>query len=214
MGLVHYPTTLAPVSGSVTVTAQCADNAHIRSGSSLSVRCTSTGSWSRVPQCQCDEGYQVDINDGREICQGSVQFFPSVVLYFHLQQHNITYVIHVSVPIPLPPLLLLSVLHLLSVQHVLKLHTLSVQPLQMGLIIKPVLNTLTDVLRLHALSVLHVPAVNPVMILLHFNLLMIQPVLNALHVLMIQLVLTVQLTSSMVSPLKVQVWFSIAPVNA
>ena len=46
VGLVRYPTTLAPASGSVTVTTQCADNAHIRSGPSLSVRCTSSGSWS------------------------------------------------------------------------------------------------------------------------------------------------------------------------
>ena len=33
LGLVRYPTTLAPASGSVTVTAQCADNAHVRTGS-------------------------------------------------------------------------------------------------------------------------------------------------------------------------------------
>ena len=39
-GLVHYPTTLAQTTGSVTVSVQCADNAHIRSGSSLSVRCS------------------------------------------------------------------------------------------------------------------------------------------------------------------------------
>ena len=35
--LVHYPTTLAPVSGSVTVTIQCADNAHIFNSTSLIV---------------------------------------------------------------------------------------------------------------------------------------------------------------------------------
>ena len=44
-GLVRYPTTLAPVSGAVTVTTQCADNAHGLS-SSLNVLCTSSGSWS------------------------------------------------------------------------------------------------------------------------------------------------------------------------
>ena len=44
-GLVHYPTTLAPVNGSVTVTTLCADNAHIRSGSSLNITCASNGSW-------------------------------------------------------------------------------------------------------------------------------------------------------------------------
>ena len=40
VGLVHYPTILAPVSGSVDVTTQCADNAH-RTSSSMSVICTS-----------------------------------------------------------------------------------------------------------------------------------------------------------------------------
>ena len=52
--LVRYPTTLAPVSGSVTVTTQCADNAH-RTSSSLNVRCNHDGSWSgHTPQCECD----------------------------------------------------------------------------------------------------------------------------------------------------------------
>ena len=180
----------------------------------LNAACAFTGNWAGlVPQCQCDEGYQVATRDGRGICQGLVKLFPSLLLQvcFNLQQHNLQQVFHVlllSILIPLPPLPPLSVLHLLSVQHVLKLYTLSVQTLQMVLIIKPILNTLTNVLQLNALSVLHVLAVNPVMILLHFYLMMIQPVLTALHVLMIQLVLTVQpvpyllpLTPSMVSPL-------------
>ena len=70
-GLVHYPTTIAPASGSVTVTAQCADNAH-KTSSSLSVRCTSSGSWSSSahPQCQCDTGYQINTVDGRAVCRG------------------------------------------------------------------------------------------------------------------------------------------------
>ena len=55
-GLVHYPTTLAPDSGSVTVTAQCADNAHSITG--LNVTCMHTGIWSGpVPYCQCNDGY-------------------------------------------------------------------------------------------------------------------------------------------------------------
>ena len=71
VGLVHYPTTLAPASGSVTVTTQCADNAHVRSGSSLSVRCTSSGSWpGTTPVCECDTGYHVaTVSSGRQICQ-------------------------------------------------------------------------------------------------------------------------------------------------
>ena len=70
VGLVRYPTTLAPASGSVTVTTQCADNAHVRSGSSLSVRCTSSGSWSGTPVCECDTGYlPVTVSTGRQVCQ-------------------------------------------------------------------------------------------------------------------------------------------------
>ena len=70
IGLVHYPTTLAPASGSVSVTTQCADNAH-RTSSSLSVSCTSSGSWSgTTPQCQCDTGYHAVTVGGRQICRG------------------------------------------------------------------------------------------------------------------------------------------------
>ena len=69
-GLVPYPTTLAPESGSVTVTTQCADNAH-RTSSSLRVSCTSSGTWSgTAPQCECDSGYHAVTTSGREICQG------------------------------------------------------------------------------------------------------------------------------------------------
>ena len=42
-GLVRYPTTLAPTTGSVTVTAQCADNAIISRGSNLCVHPVMTG---------------------------------------------------------------------------------------------------------------------------------------------------------------------------
>ena len=71
IGLVHYPTTIAPASGSVTVTTQCADNAH-RTSSSLSVSCTSRGSWSgTTPRCQCDTRYRAVTVGGRQICKGS-----------------------------------------------------------------------------------------------------------------------------------------------
>ena len=66
VGLVRYPTTLAPASGSVPVTTQCADNAHVRSGS---VRCTSSGSWSGTLVCECDAGYRAVSVSGRQICQ-------------------------------------------------------------------------------------------------------------------------------------------------
>ena len=69
VGLVRYPATPAPNSGSTTVTAQCADNAH-RVSSSLSVTCSSTGSWSGSPRCQCNAGYQIATIDGRQVCLG------------------------------------------------------------------------------------------------------------------------------------------------
>ena len=70
-GLVHYPTTLAPVSGSVTVAVQCADNAYIINSTSLNVSCTSNGSWSGVtPQCQCNEGFYEITFNGTHTCQG------------------------------------------------------------------------------------------------------------------------------------------------
>ena len=51
-GLVRYPTTLAPMNGSVTVIAHCADNAHSTGG--MNITCTSDGSWSGTsPVCQC-----------------------------------------------------------------------------------------------------------------------------------------------------------------
>ena len=66
VGLVNYPATQAPVSGTRSVTTLCVDNAH-RSSSSLSVRCDSTGNWgNQNPQCECDDGYIK--NGGR--CQG------------------------------------------------------------------------------------------------------------------------------------------------
>ena len=69
VGLVRYPTALAPTSGSVTVTKQCADNAH-RTSSGLNVSCTSSGSWSgTTPQCQCDTGYRAVTDGGKKICQ-------------------------------------------------------------------------------------------------------------------------------------------------
>ena len=69
-GLVRYPTTLAPASGTQSVTTQCADNAH-RTSSSLSVTCSSSGIWGgQTPQCQCDSGYQTATVNGRQICHG------------------------------------------------------------------------------------------------------------------------------------------------
>ena len=74
-GLVHYPTTIAPVNGLMSVTAQCADNAH-KTSSSLSISCTANGSWSgSPPQCQCDTGYHAVTVSGRQICQTEGNLF-------------------------------------------------------------------------------------------------------------------------------------------
>ena len=70
-GLVHYPTTLAPVSGSKPVTTRCADNAHTRTGSSLDVICQFNGNWSGVtPQCECDDRYRPATDNGKLYCEG------------------------------------------------------------------------------------------------------------------------------------------------
>ena len=64
--LVHYPTTTAPG----IATTQCADNAHVKNGFNLIVRCSSNGSWSgTTPQCECDDGYHAVTVSGRQICQ-------------------------------------------------------------------------------------------------------------------------------------------------
>ena len=70
VGLVRYPTTLAPDSGLVYIHTDCADNAH-RISSTLSVTCSFRGHWGgAVPECQCDSGYQIAVAHGRQVCQG------------------------------------------------------------------------------------------------------------------------------------------------
>ena len=84
VGLARYPTTLVEDRGSVSTTAECADNAHIRDGSSLSITCTSNGEWSQTitPVCDCDDEYEeVKDKSGRSICQGQC-----VQLYHHSVQ--------------------------------------------------------------------------------------------------------------------------------
>ena len=79
MGLVRYPTTVAPETGSVIVETYCADNAH--SISDMSVQCHHSGIWHKItsysavppltPRCQCDTGYHNATVNGRMICQGT-----------------------------------------------------------------------------------------------------------------------------------------------
>ena len=70
ISLVRYPTTLAPVNGSVTVTVQCVDNAH-SINNTLNVTCTNSGNWTGTPpNCQCNDGYHKTTQNGRQMCQG------------------------------------------------------------------------------------------------------------------------------------------------
>ena len=71
VGLVRYPTTQAPTSGTESVTTQCVPNAQ-KSSSSLDVMCSSDGYWSSErPTCQCNIGYQMATNgDGNQVCEG------------------------------------------------------------------------------------------------------------------------------------------------
>ena len=79
VGLVRYPATLASTSRPLTVTTQCADNAHVRTGSSLRVSCTSTGSWTgTTPQCECDTGYHAVTVSGRQICQTEGKYYSAL----------------------------------------------------------------------------------------------------------------------------------------
>ena len=74
-GLVHYPTTLAPVSGSVTATVQCADNANTTNTTTLQVTCNQNGSWSGpTPNCYCTEEYYEVTVSGRLSCQSKIHF--------------------------------------------------------------------------------------------------------------------------------------------
>ena len=53
------------------VYAWCADNAHADSSTSLSVRCTSSGTWSGpIPQCECDEAYRRVTVNRKQKCVG------------------------------------------------------------------------------------------------------------------------------------------------
>ena len=56
VGLVYYPDTPAPSTGTCPTVAQCAENAHPTS--SLGLTCDFAGHWGdENPQCECDAGY-------------------------------------------------------------------------------------------------------------------------------------------------------------
>ena len=87
--LVHYPTTLAPVNGSMAVTTKCADNAQLKPGSNLNVTCVSNGSWSGlIPQCECDDEYRPIMVDDKIICKG----FKIIITVISTLDHDILYI--------------------------------------------------------------------------------------------------------------------------
>ena len=65
-----FPTTRAPISESLPVTTQCADNANVSGDTSLQVTCGYDGTWSSpAPQCQCSKGYKLVSVGDRQLCQ-------------------------------------------------------------------------------------------------------------------------------------------------
>ena len=67
VGLVLYPRTAAPVSGSVDVKTTCAPNSE--STTSLRVSCSTDGLWAGDPVCVCKAGYWQSFDkDGNQIC--------------------------------------------------------------------------------------------------------------------------------------------------
>ena len=85
MGLVHYPTTAAPETGTIDVTTQCVENAE-QTSSSLTVTCDSSGEWStdNPPQCKCQENFN---QIGDDICRGRcTQTNISNIDYVHVNQ--------------------------------------------------------------------------------------------------------------------------------
>ena len=75
--MVHYPTTLAPVSGSVTVTTQCADGTI-----GTNITCMSDDSWSGTVHCQCDDEYiLVEVTHSKQMCQGIISIIAGKKLF-------------------------------------------------------------------------------------------------------------------------------------
>ena len=63
IGLVRYPDTPAPITGSVSVDVLCADNAE--NSSSAAVTCDSEGQWGpEMPTCGCSPGYEINMDPG------------------------------------------------------------------------------------------------------------------------------------------------------
>ena len=64
------------------VLTQCTDNAH-QTSPGLTVLCTSSGSWTGAPLCECDTGYHSVTVCGREICQSK-----QMIIYYNALHHS------------------------------------------------------------------------------------------------------------------------------
>ena len=122
VGLVRYPTTLAPVSGSVTIATQCADNAHVRTGHRVDVRCASDGIWlGTVPQCECNVGYHSVSVGGILICQGQQNTVMTIDCIMNelsqLMSHLVMRVTPAALSVTLVVLPLIPALTLVSVSN-------------------------------------------------------------------------------------------------
>ena len=63
IGLVRYPDTPAPITGSASVDVSCADNAE--SSSSAAVTCDREGQWGpEMPTCGCSPGREINLASG------------------------------------------------------------------------------------------------------------------------------------------------------
>ena len=82
VGLVRYPATQAPVSGTVSVQTQCVDNAISRNST---VTCDSDGQWGpESPSCVCEAGHEKQTEGGMQVCKGELVFYTATLcLYVH-----------------------------------------------------------------------------------------------------------------------------------
>ena len=81
--LLCLPTTPTPVRGSVAVTPNCAENAHLSTGAHDSLVCSSDGTWLEISQinCECNKGYKETENG--TTCEGKHSIANLVCVSLH-----------------------------------------------------------------------------------------------------------------------------------
>ena len=81
--LLRRPTTPTPVSGSVAVTPNCAENAHFSTGAHDGLVCSSDGTWLEISQinCECNKGYKETENG--TTCEGKHSIANLVCVSLH-----------------------------------------------------------------------------------------------------------------------------------